>query len=634
MSKWKGMGIHMNVHVESSLTEIRIVVKGRIDTITSPELQRVIMETEFTNQDVIFDFSEVEYISSNGLRVMLIARKKCSSGNMKIVNVSEAVYSIFKMSGFSSMLHVEKGTEKEKTYIDKSFKDILKLKTESIPNKVMFSFEGISYTWEEVNKCVQVIAFDLFKLGVRKGTHVGLCSANSANWILTFFAIQKLGAVACLFNFGYTDAEISKVSVVGDVTILCYGEMTNMKNMKNKASFLSAIQNENSMIMDCYDIGNSIHFKDRMNEYASIEGLFEEKVEADDACIMIYTSGTTGVPKGVLLSAYNILNSSVTMAEQIRMSEEDKICLILPLFHIFALIACLFGSVLKDNEFYMPATLRTRSILSAIVEEKCTVIHSVPTMILALMNNAEFDSSKVTSLRCCVIGGSPVNEAQVVEMSRNFPNTHFVNLYGLSELAPVSMTNYDDSIVRIHDTVGKPVNNIKIIIQDPAAQKECETGKVGEILVEGFSLMSCYYKVDMDKQSIDESGWLHTGDLGYLDEDNYLHLAGRIKELIIRGGENIMPNEVAQVIAQHKDIADVKVVGVPHSFFGEVVCACIVMKCKTEFREADMREFLQDKLSKFKLPEYFMVYDEFPSLANGKVDAVRVKKDASEKFRS
>lgn len=619
----------MNVHVESNLKEIRIIVTGRIDTITGPDLQNAIGEVDFTNRDVIFDFSEVDYISSSGLRVLLIARKKCSSGNMKIVNVSENVYSLFVMSGFASMLHVEKKTAKENTYIDKSFKDILKMKTEAIPNKVMFTHGGISYTWEEVNKCVHLIAFDLFKKGVRKGTHVGLCSANSANWILTFFAIQKLGAVACLLNFGYTEAEISKVSLVGDVTLLCYGEMTNMKE---KAAFLSAIQNEDSMIMDFYDIRSSIQFKDRLDEYASIEGLFEEKVEADDACIMIYTSGTTGVPKGVLLSAYNILNSSVTMAEIIRMNEEDKICLILPLFHIFALIACLFGSVLKDNEFFMPENLRTKTILSAIVEEKCTVIHSVPTMILALMNNADFDSGKVMSLRCCVIGGSPVNEAQVMEMSRNFPRTHFVNLYGLSELAPVSMTNYDDPIERIHSTVGKPVNRMKIMIQDPVTKKECETGKVGEILVEGFSLMSCYYKVDMDKQSIDDEGWLHTGDLGYLDENNYLHLAGRIKELIIRGGENIMPNEVAQVIAQHKDIADVKVVGVPHSFFGEVVCACIVMKCQTEFSEESMREFLKDKMSKFKLPEYFMVYDEFPSLANGKVDAVRVKNEAAEKF--
>lgn len=347
---------------------------------------------------------------------------------------------------------------------------------------------------------------------------------------------------------------------------------------------------------------------------------------------MIYTSGSTGVPKGVLLSAYNILNASASMADTIHLNERDKLCLILPLFHIFGMTAGFFSNVINDGSIYIPANIRTGTLLRAITEEKCTLFHSVPTMILAVMNNAGFDKEKTGSLRCIIMAGAPATEAQIMLMQENFPNSHLICAYGLSEMAPVSITSYDDSIEHIGKTVGKPVPYIHVEIQHPETGLPCAEGEIGEVVVEGYNLMVCYYKASMDVQSLDERGWLHTGDLGYLDSNGYLHLTGRAKELIIRGGENIMPNEVASAISEHTGIADVKVVGIPDDFFGESVCACLSMKEGAVFDEAEMRIFLRDRLAKYKIPSNFLVYDVLPTLSNGKVDMVGLRKDAIKKL--
>ena len=346
---------------------------------------------------------------------------------------------------------------------------------------------------------------------------------------------------------------------------------------------------------------------------------------------MIYTSGSTGKPKGVLLSAYNILNASAAMSDEIRIEDTDKLCLILPLFHIFGMTAGLFCNALKNASIVIPDNMRTATILSTIEQYGCTLFHSVPTMVLAIMNNKEFSEEKVHSLRCTILAGAPATEPQIIKMNETFKNTHFVCAYGLSEMAPVSITKYDDTIEHIVKTVGMPVNNIRIKVVDKTTGEDCSVGEVGEITVEGYNLMSCYYKAALDLQSVDDSGWLHTGDLGFLDENGYLHLTGRAKELIIRGGENIMPSEVAEAIAQFPDVSDVKVQGVPDDFFGEVVGASIVMKDGKTLDTEALKAFLAEKLAKYKLPAYIFQYDAFPVLSNGKIDAVSLKKDMNAK---
>lgn len=620
----------MTVNIDSNDAKVtKISVMGRIDSNTYNELQKVINEVDYSKDSLVIDFKDVEYISSAGLRVLLSGRKKMESGEFKIINVSDEVYDIFVTTGFNSILDIEKGQEGIATYISHSFKEILKMKTEKYPDTLFVSHLGSDYTWQEIDQCSQIVANDLFKMGVKKGTHVGICSANSANWIITFFAVQKLGAIACLLNFNYNEKEIADVSEVGDITHLCFGEIATMKD---EAEFLSHITGaENSKIEKTYDIRKDIDIKARMGEYPAVAGLFDVKVEADDACVMIYTSGSTGKPKGVLLSSYNILNASSTMANGIRIESTDKLCIILPLFHIFGMTAGLFCNALKNASVVIPDDMRTGTILSTIETYGCTLFHSVPTMVLAIMNNKDFAEEKVDKLRCTILAGAPATGPQIIKMNETFKNTHFVGAYGLSEMAPVSMTGYDDPVECVIETVGKPVENIKIKILDMSTGEKCPDGEVGEINVEGYNLMSCYYKAALDVQSIDDSGWLHTGDLGFVDEKGYLHLTGRAKELIIRGGENIMPSEVAEAIAQFPGVSDVKVQGVPDDFFGEVVGASVVMKDGSTLDTDALKAFLSERMAKYKIPAYIFQYDAFPVLSNGKIDAVSLKKDMNEK---
>lgn len=614
---------------EPNANTTQLTITGRIDSNTSPELQNTVNQLDYSKETVVFDFRDVEYISSAGLRVMVAARKKKTSGSMKIVNMSDDVFDIFKTTGIDSFFDIELGEDGVATYISHSFKEILKMKADKYPEVPFIKHLGSCYTWQDVDRCAQIAASDLAKLGVKKGSHVGICTANSVNWIITFFAVQKLGAIACLLNFNYNEKEIADVSEVGDITHLCYGEIATMQD---KDAFLSKVMSDpNSKIEQVYSIECGVSFKDRMSEYESIKGLFDIKVESDDACVMIYTSGSTGKPKGVLLSAYNILNASAAMSDGIGINDRDKLCIILPFFHILGMTAGLFCNALKNATIIIPDNIRTGTILETVAAEGCTLLHSVPTMILALMNNKEFTADKIKTIRCTILAGAAATEPQLLKMNEVFENTHFVCAYGLSEMAPVSMTKYDDTIEHLTKTVGQPVNNIRINVVNPATGEPCKANEIGEIVVEGYNLMICYYKAALEAQAIDDSGWLHTGDLGFLDENGYLHLTGRAKELIIRGGENIMPSEVAEAIAQFPDVSDVKVQGVPDDFFGEVVGASIVMKDGKQLDVDALKAFLSERIAKYKIPAFIFQYDAFPVLSNGKVDAVSLKKDMNAK---
>lgn len=622
----------MNISVVNEAEKLIIKVAGRLDTSTYSQLQDTIDGLDFSSVDVLFDFKELQYISSAGLRVLLAARKKAKDGNMKLVNMSEDVFEVFKMTGFDTIMDIElaQASASPEEFMSMSFKEVIAKLASDSPDKVFLKHKGITYTWQEIDRCSEIIASDLRKLGVKKGSHVGLCTPNCANWAFAFFAIQKLGAVACLLNFNYTAEELKLVSNVGDITHICYGDISLTRD---GSDFPNNVLNQpDSMLTHAYDIRTSVDFKQRLSEYDAIEDKKGPEVSSDDVCVMIYTSGSTGMPKGVLLSAYNILNSSEIRAKTVGINSSDKLCLILPLFHTFGISAGFFCNALHGGSIVIPDDGHVHTVLETIEKEKCTLFHSVPTMILALMGNREFTPEKVSSLRCINVGGASFSKAQFINASKAFPNVHFIVSYGLSEATPSTLTEYNDGIDRICDSVGKPIACVELKVVNPESGEECPTGTAGEIMIRGQNLMCSYYKLPLEKQAIDEYGWLHSGDMGCLDDDGYLHFLGRYKELIIRGGENIMPNEVGAVISQHEAVQDVKVVGVPDYFYGEVVCACISMKEGCSFDENEMRAFLNGKLSKHKIPAYFLIYDTLPKLANGKQDAVRMKREAAAKF--
>ncbi len=620
----------MQITTKIQDNSVTFVLNGRLDTLSVSGVREVIRTVDFQTVDkAIFDCKDLGYVSSVGMREFLVVRKKFEDNSQVILmNVNKLVISVLKAAGIDTFLTIIPKDEEPESLIRCSYRMLLIRKVMEHPGKVFLIGED-SYTWKEIDIGSQIIAEDLRKMGVKKGSHVAISGANSVNWILTFFAVQKLGAIACLVNFNLGVHEIITLSNIGDITHFCCGEMPAAADFE---AFSKEISGEDSLIEYVYDIRNSVNIKDRFDEYTHIPAEFGTPVFPDDLAVMIFTSGSTGKPKGVLLSAFNILNASNTHMKSIHQNENDRVCLILPLFHIFGLLSGLFTSVLADSVITIPKSLKNDYLLSLLEEEKCTIMHAVPSMMLALVGNKNFRSERVESLRSSILAGAAITEAQLLMLQEKMPLNHFSISYGLSEMAPITVTDYNDTTEHITQTVGKLVDGIKIKIQNPESKEECPLGVSGEILVQGYNLMTCYYKLDVEDQSIDNDAWLHTGDLGYMDEDGYLHLSGRLKELIIRGGENIIPNEIASVISEYESVADVKVVGVPDDFYGEQAAAAIVVKDGYQLDEVDLREFLKKHLAKFKIPAYIAVYQEFPMLSNGKVDMVNLKKEMSERF--
>lgn len=598
-------------------------LSGRIDAANSPELRLNAAKIPDDADSLIFDLKDVPYISSSGLRELLICAKRFKS-KFKIVNVSQEVFDIFKVTGFDEILNVELIEHDSESRLDElihfNFKKFLtKNVSESADKKVLFDALD-SYSWREIDECSHIIADDLSKLGIHKGSHVGILGANSANWVLTFFAIQKLGAIAVLLNFNLNASELSMFLKISDTDYLCYGE-TVEKNIAFDG-------------VKTYSFAKEINYKSRLNEYEAIKDKYQHDFEEDDPAVIIFTSGSSGRPKGVLLSYFNLMNASVENTKRMNITENDKSCIIAPLFHIFGLVANLFSSLIVNSAVYFPENIRTDTILALIAKNQCTIFHSVPAMLIALVNNKNFTPDKVASLRRTIISAAAATPAQIEMFQKNMPANHFMSAYGLSEMAPVSLTKSDDIQEHILHTVGLPFGILKIKIRNIETNEDCGTNQQGEILVQGQNLMLGYYKVPIDDQSIDAEGWLHTGDLGMMDDEGYLRLSGRLKELIIRGGENITPIEVENAITLLSDIiSEVKVVGVPSEFFGEEVCACITLKDGAEFDEKFVRSELAKHLSKFKIPSYFIVYNKLPVLGSGKIDLKGLKEDAASKVK-
>lgn len=602
---------------------IRVRVEGRLDTGTAPELRRVLSTVPDDTEVLTVDLGNTYYVSSAGLRELLVARKRFRDNRMRVVSVSDAVRDVFHTTGFDTLLPIESGNGED--FVQLSIRDFLKTKAAENGDTPVIRDSERNWTWHDLDHGSTALAARLYEMGVRKGAHVGLTGLNSVNFILCFYAVEKLGAIAVLVNFNLTPVEIGAHIENGDVTVMCIG---NLSYGTDKERLRSELLTGDSCLKDIF------FFEDTpaADTVKAGEGLSEaflpKNVEADDACLMIFTSGSTGRPKGVLLSAYNVLNASEISRRSQNLTKESVCCNILPFFHIFGIVAGLFASAFADALLVLPKDVHSASLISAIEKNGCTVFHAVPAMFLAILMNKEFRPERLSTLRCTILSGSAATKTQLEMFREKLPQNHFLSSYGLSEMAPVTITDYSDSFEHITETVGRPMEHIEMKIAALSDGHECAVGETGEILLQGYNLMTGYYKTDLDSQAIDQDGWLHTGDLGYLRQDGYLHLDGRLKELIIRGGENIMPQDVAQAVSTLPGVADVKVVGVPSDFYGEEVAACLYLEPGAVFNENEARKLLSERLAAFKMPTYFFIFNEFPKLSNGKLDSLAIAAEA------
>jgi Acyl-CoA synthetases (AMP-forming)/AMP-acid ligases II len=545
---------------------------------------------------------------------------------MRIVSVSDKLMESFQINGFDTVLPVDAACSYDFSRL--SIRDLLMEKSRRCGDVPALADDNGTYTWAEVYRRSRIMAGKLAEIGVSKGTHVGLDGKNSVDYIICFYAIQMLGGIAILINSALKPREINSQIETSDVTHLCIGSLPyKIEKEDIECEILNA---ESTGLKELFFYEGIDWSKEEDNVPSE---LFNGHIEPDDACIMIFTSGSTGKPKGVMLSAYNVLSASNESRQNQRLTESDVTCNILPLCHIFGLVAGLFSNVLAGSLMILPRDTRAATLIENIYRNSCTVFHAVPTLLMAIIKNETFEPEKLATLRCTIVSGAAASPQQFEVFRKNLPNDHFLSSYGMSELAPITITGYGDSDEYVFKTVGKPISIVELKIRDYKDGHECAVNEIGEILSRGPNLMSGYYKIEAENQPIDEDGWIHTGDLGFIDEEGYVHFSGRLKELIIKAGENIMPADVAQAVATLPQIEDVKVVGVPDEFFGEQVAACITLKHGENFNQEEVEPQMCRMLARFKMPAYYLVFDSFPVLSNGKIDMVSVKEEAERRVK-
>jgi fatty-acyl-CoA synthase len=488
------------------------------------------------------------------------------------------------------------------------------------------------WTYSELDIEVDELALGLLQRGIKKGDRVGLWSPNCAEWVIAQYATAKIGAILVNVNPAYRAHELRYVITQSGMTMLISAQEHKTSNYR---AMVEQVHPE------CPDLNDVIYIGDPSWTELVEEGgrtdhrLLDERMATlsfDDPINIQYTSGTTGFPKGATLSHHNILNNGYFVGEMISYTEADRICIPVPFYHCFGMVmgnlaatshgACM---VIPAPSFEAAATLRT------VQEERCTSLYGVPTMFIAVLGTPDFSSYDLNTLRTGIMAGSP---CPVEVMKRVVSEMHMAEVaicYGMTETSPVStMTRMDDDLDRRTSTVGQVMPHVEVKIIDPATGLELPRGVSGELCTRGYSVMLGYWAdAEMTAEAIDAAGWMHTGDLAVMDAEGYVNISGRIKDLVIRGGENIYPREIEEFLYSHPDIADVQVVGVPDARYGEELMAWIVMKPGRELLSVEeIREFCTGQIAHYKVPRYVHVVDGFPMTVTGKVRKVEMRETA------
>lgn len=489
----------------------------------------------------------------------------------------------------------------------------------SISGKTAIVYHDKQYTYNQLSKAVDLCASDLYRMGIKPNDKVALWGYNSFNWMVAFLAITKIEATAVLFNYSCTIEDLSKLMSYTDIKFVVYGNNREVKRLGTEplhqlSSFI------NVPYYKFYDL-ESMDFSKRIEEDENPIVFPKYLRFAKRSSVMIFTTGTTSTPKAVQLSSFSIINDSINSQVNILGMQEDKMAIAIPLFHSFGLIVAI-TYLLCGSTIYLFDELKPEIIAKAVLDYHITNMAAVNKIYLGLSQTSIFPQIRSIPTMC-ILGGGFTPAEQIIGLESMFNNARFLIGYGQSETSPIiSLMDTNADQTKRATTVGKPIPNCQIKIFDNAG-KEKPQGEIGEVVVKGPIVMNGYYNLAF--KPIDIFGWLHTGDLGYYDPQGYLHLAGRIKDIIIKSGENISPSEIEEIIGKYPNIKEVKVVGVPHPESGESVEACLTVDDKDSFDIEKLKQYLKDTIAPFKVPSNFFIFNELPKGDTGKIDSKKLK---------
>ncbi|WP_066368408.1 AMP-binding protein [Neobacillus fumarioli] len=514
---------------------------------------------------------------------------------------------------------------------------------------VVYSDRNLRWTYKEFNEICRQAAKGLMKLGIEKGEHLAVWSTNTPEWLITQFATGKIGAVLVTVNTNYRTSELEYLLKQSDSTTIvlmdawkdsAYMEMLYEIAPELKISEPGQLNSsrlpylKNVIVLGDKKYPGTYSWDDiiELGQFVSDEELDRRlrSLDPDDVINMQYTSGTTGFPKGVMLTHNNIVNNALNIASCMKLSNCDRLCIPVPFFHCFGCVLGTMACVTVGATMVPVQEFSPKRVLQTVQDERCTGLHGVPTMFIAELNDPEFDKYDLSSLRTGIMAGSNCPIEVMKGVIERMGVKEITIAYGQTESSPViTQTRTDDPIELRVETVGKALPNVEVKIVKPGTNTEVPRNVQGELCTRGYHVMKGYYKnLEATREAIDDDGWLHTGDLAVMDKNGYCKITGRLKDMIIRGGENIYPREIEEFLYSHPKILDVQVIGVPDEVYGEEVLAWIILKDGVSATVDEIKEFCRGKISKHKIPRYIEFTNAYPMTASGKIQKFRLREKA------
>ncbi|WP_116316114.1 AMP-binding protein [Bacillus subtilis] len=518
---------------------------------------------------------------------------------------------------------------------------------------VVYPDRNIRYTYAQFDNLCRQTAKGLMRMGIGKGDHVAIWASNIPEWLAVQFATAKIGAVLVTVNTNYQAHELDYLLKQSDAAALIIMDSYRGTSYPDIVSSLipelqeakpGQLKSERyPFLKTLIYIGNKrlpgmYHWDDTEILAKTVtDADLEERMNSldkDNVINMQYTSGTTGFPKGVMLTHFNVINNAANIAECMVLTSQDRMCIPVPFFHCFGcvlgVLACVsVGAAMIPVQEFDPVT-----VLKTVEKERCTALHGVPTMFIAELHHPDFGAYDLSTLRTGIMAGSPCPSEVMKAVIERMGMKDITIAYGQTEASPViTQTRANDSFIRRVETTGRALPHTEVKIVEPGTCQEVQRGVQGELCTRGYHVMKGYYKdKEATRKAINHDGWLFTGDLAVMDEDGYCRITGRLKDMLIRGGENIYPREIEEFLYRHPAVLDVQVVGVPDAKFGEEAAAWIKLKDGKSVSPDELKAYCKGKIARHKIPRYVIFTDDYPMTASGKIQKYKLREKTIEMF--